>query len=271
MIVDAFNGLLRTLVASYSQMFSAVSPRLGFVLMSIVIGIAMLWVVGKTSNQPAIERAKKLMQAHLLEMRLFGDDPGLLLSAQKNLILSNFKYVGHMFRPALFLALPMLILYGHLDAVYGRRPLRVGETALVTARLALSSELLVLSASGGATVETAAVRVQPASEVSWRMRAIENGAVELTLKSTGVELQKTALAGARFEYVSQRRSGSWWERLLLAPGENGYESAGVEWLEVQYPATEIGFGPITTHWVVWFLLISIVTAYLLKGFFGVVL
>ncbi len=271
MIVDLFNAALRAAVAGYSQFFSQVSPRLGFVLMSIAIGIAMLWVVGKTSNQPAIERAKKLMQAHLLEMRLFGDDPGLLLAAQKDLILSNFKYVGHMLRPALFLALPMVILYGHLDAVYGRRPLRVGETALVTAKVVPQRGVPVLSASTGATVETAAVRVQAAGEVSWRVRVIENGSAELTLKSAAGELTKSALAGANFEYVSQRRSGRWWERLLLAPGEDGYGSTGVEWLDVRYPTAEIGFGPFTTHWVVWFLLISIVTAYLLKGFFGVVL
>ncbi len=271
MIVDLFNGLLRALVAGYCGIFAGPGPMPGFVLLSIMIGIAMLWVVGKTSNQPALERAKKRMQAHLLEMRLFGDDPGLLLRAQKDLIVNNVKYVAHMLRPALFLAAPMVVLYGHLDAVYGRRPLRVGEAALATAKMDLSGEAPRLTASAGVAVETPAVRVWPAGEVSWRVRAIGAGEAELTLQSRHGELRKNAAVGEGFGYVSQRRAGAWWERLFLAPGEDGYESTAIEWLEIRYPEREIGFGSWTTHWVVWFLLISILTAYLLKGFFGVVL
>ncbi len=271
MIVDLLNGLLRALVAGYAGVFERLGPMPGLALLSILIGIAMLWVVGKTSNQRAVERAKKRMQAHLLEMRLFGDDPGLLLRAQKDLILNNVKYIAHMFRPALVLAAPLVVLYGHLDAVYGRRPLRVGEAALATAKMDLSGAAPRLTASAGIAVETAAVRAPYAGEVSWRVRAVGAGAAELTLQSQHGELRKSAVVGDGFGYVSQRRAGSWWQRLLPASGEDGYESAAVEWLEIQYPAREIGFGSWTTHWVVWFLLISILTAYLLKGFFGIVL
>ncbi len=270
MIVDLFNGLPRALVAGYSGIFEGLGPMPGFVLLSILIGIVMLWVVGKTSNQHAVERSKKHMQAHLLEMRLFGDDPVLLLRAQKDLVLNNFKYAMHMLRPMLFLTAPMVILYSHLDAVYGRRPLRIGETALVTAKMDLSGATPSLTASRGFEVETPAVRVRPAGEASWRVRAVGEGEAELTLKSQHGELRKSAVVGDGFGYVPQRRARAWWQRLFLAPGEDGYESAEIEWFEIRYPEREIGFGPLTAHWVVWFLLISILTAYLLKGFFGVV-
>ncbi len=271
MLVDLLNGLLRALVAGYAGVFERVGPMPGFVLLSVSIGVAMLWVVGKTSNQPAIERAKKRMQAHLLEMRLFGDDPGLLLRAQKDLLRNNGKYAAHMLRPALFLAAPLVVLYGHLDAVYGRRPLRVGEAALVTAKMPLSGEAPSLTASGGVAVETPAIRVRPAGEVSWRVRAVEEGEAELILQSQHGALRKAALVGSGFEYVSQRRARSWRQRLLPASGEDGYASAAIEWLEIRYPAREIGIGPLTAHWVVWFLLLSVLAAYLFKGFFGIVL
>ena len=44
------------------------------VAVSIAAGIAMVWGFGRVSNQNALRRAKKRMQAHLLELRLFGDD-----------------------------------------------------------------------------------------------------------------------------------------------------------------------------------------------------
>ena len=67
------------------------------------------------------------MQAHLLEMKLYQDEPGLLFRAQGNLLLNNFRYLGHMLRPALYLALPMVVLFAHFDSVYGQRALRVGR------------------------------------------------------------------------------------------------------------------------------------------------
>ena len=271
MAVDLFNGLLRACVAGYAAAFERWGAMPGFVLLSILIGIAMLWVVGKTSNQRAVERAKKRMQAHLLEMRLFGDDPRLLLRAQKDLLLHNAKYAAHMTRPMLFLAAPMVILYAHLDAVYGRRPLRVGETALVTAKIDPSGAAPSLTASPGIAVETPAVRVPPDGEVSWRVRAVGEGRAELILRSPQGELRKSAVVGGGLAYAPQRRAGSWWRRLLLAPGEDGYDAAAIAWLEIEYPAREIGFGAWRTHWVVWFLLISILAAWLLKSRFGVVL
>lgn len=271
MAVDLFNDLLRAFVAGYAGAFERLGLMPGFLLQAVLIGAAMLWVVGKTSNQRAVERTKKRMQAHLLEMRLFGDDLRLLLRAQKDLLRHNVKYAAHMLRPMLFLAAPMVILYGHLDAVYGRRPLRVGEAALVTAKMDLSGEAPILTASPGIAVETAAVRVHPDDEVSWRVRAVGEGRAELILRSRHGELRKSAVVGDGFDYVPQRRAGAWWERLFLAPGEDGYDSAAIEWLEIRHPAREIGFGSWRTHWVVWFLLVSILAAYLLKDFFGVVL
>jgi uncharacterized membrane protein (DUF106 family) len=40
-------------------------------------------------------------------------------------------------------------------------------------------------------------------------------------------------------------------------------------VEVRYPGSEIDAFGLQLHWLVWFLLISIVAAYALKGVFGV--
>ena len=97
--VDIFNSLLRTVIGGICGLGVGVHPMIGLTLISILTGIGMLWVFGKTSNQEKISRTKKRLQAYLLEMRLFGDDISLVFSAQKKLVIDNFRYIGLMMRP----------------------------------------------------------------------------------------------------------------------------------------------------------------------------
>ena len=271
MIVDGFNALLRASISGYAGLFGSLNPLASLALASVALGIGMLWVVGKTSNQQAIVRAKKRMQARLLEMRLYRDEPRLLFRAQGNLLVENARYVGHMLRPALFLALPMIVLYAHFDAVYGRRPLRVGETALVSAKSTLDSSELALAGSASIAVDSVSVRTASGGEIVWRIRAEAEGDDTVEIRTPGGTVAKAASVGSGLSYVSAARARSWWQRLLLSPGESGYDADAVSVVEIAYPSREIGVPGWETHWVVWFLVISLVSAYLLKGAFGVAL
>lgn len=271
MVLDGFNALLRAVVAGHAGIFEPAHPLWGLSVASALIGVGMLWVVGKTSNQAAIERAKKRMQAHLLEMRIYRDEPAVLMRAQAQLLASNARYLGHMLRPAVVLALPMVVLFGHFDAVYGRRPLQVGESALVSARTSLSGQQLSLAVPDGLEVTADSVTSTAAGEVVWRVRVISEGNYEAALHSPEGTIGKRLEAATDSQYVSATRTGPWWQRLLLAPGERGIPAGPVSAITVEYPARHIGLGGLETHWVVWFLGISILTAYLLKGYFGIVL
>jgi uncharacterized membrane protein (DUF106 family) len=67
-----------------------------------------------------------------------------------------------------------------------------------------------------------------------------------------------------------RRVHSAWDA-LWSPGENRLSTPSIEWVETPYPAATIGLAGIELHWVIWFLLISVIAAYLLKGYFNVVI
>lgn len=269
MIVDGFNAALRACAAGYARLFEPLQPVAGLALVSALVGLGMLWVVGKTSDQEAITKAKKRMQAYLLEMRLYRDEPGLLFRAQGNLVLQNLRYVAHMLRPALVLTLPMVVLYGHFDAVYGRRPLRAGESALLTVETDLPGGSLSLAGSHPFAVDSASVASAVGREVVWRVRAEAEGRGALTVKTPHGTVSKSAVAGGGHSYVSASRAGAWWQRLLLSPGEAGFERNGVTEIRIAYPARRIGVGAWQTHWAVWFLGISIVTALLFRNRLGV--
>lgn len=271
MIIDGVNAVLRAAVSWYARMFDAVHPFAGLAILSAVIGLGMLWVVGKTSNQRAIGRTKKRMQAHLLEMRLYRDDPTILVRAQGLLILSNLRYIGLMLKPAVFLALPMVVLYAHFDAVYGRRPLGIGEPALVAVRTELSSAQLALKGSDEVAVDSLPVSSRNLRQVTWRVRAVQTGVGVLSLETPEGPVEKAAVSGRGSAYLSSTRTRSAWERVLLNPGEPRIDTESVSSVEIAYPSRNIGIGGWETHWAIWFLVISLATAFLCKRHFGVVL
>ena len=60
-------------------------PRLaGLTVVAAGVGAAMLWVFGRTSNQARMKQIKRRVQAGLLELRVFVDEPGVSLRAQKD-------------------------------------------------------------------------------------------------------------------------------------------------------------------------------------------
>jgi hypothetical protein len=76
-------SVMRFLIGGFLSLFEARHPLLSLGLISLLAGVVMLWVFRRVSNQGAIRVAKKRLQAHLYELRLFADEPRLVWRAQK--------------------------------------------------------------------------------------------------------------------------------------------------------------------------------------------
>jgi hypothetical protein len=239
---------------------------LSLFLVSAAAGIALLSVFRKTSDQAAIRRTRRRLQAHLLEIRLYGDDPAIVWQAQKSLLAANARYFLLMLRPAAVLTLPMLALFVVLDGFYGRRPLNPGETAIVTVQLrrgGTAPHPIRLDAPDGIAVESPPVRVLGADQVSWRIRAARPVSGELRLTAGPASLTKSIVVAAERRFVSTRRVRRFAE-LVFFPGERPLPGGEVEWIELGYPAARVRTFGFETHWLVWFLLISMVSALLVR-------
>ncbi len=98
-MLDWFNAIFRVLIGGYASLFGDLHPLVSLTPLSIAVGVVMLWVFGLTSDQDAINKTKKRLQAYLLELRLFGDDPSLIWQSQKSLLAANLRYMGLMLKP----------------------------------------------------------------------------------------------------------------------------------------------------------------------------
>lgn len=238
----------------------------GLTAIAIAAAIAMLWAFKHCSDQARIQLTKRKIRAHLLAFRLFTDEPAMIFRSQGQLLVWNLRYMALMLRPTAVTLIPLALLLFHLDAVYGRRPLHAGESAVVTAQVSgpsrLKTDALVLRGAG-ISIETPALRLPDANRVCWRVRATrgESSTVELVLSSRSVT--KIVQAGPSALYLSKRRVSSvlsW----LCYPGEPLLAGASVDWIEVEYPSAKMNVFGFGVHWLMWFCVVSLVAMLLLR-------
>lgn len=241
-----------------------VAALAGLIAMSVLAGIGMLLVFRRASDQAAVRQAKSLVAAHLLEFRLFMDEPRLILRAQRDLIVANLRFLKLMLRPVLVLTVPMVLLLSVLDGFYGHAPLQVGEAAIVTAGLEDGATTPVLKTPAEIAMETV-VLVPGEHQVSWRIRPLRAKSSEVEILHNGSVFRKSVCAGTGVHFLSERRGSL--ANFLLHPGELPLTGGAVGWIEVRYPSAAV----LRLHWLIWFFVVSAIAVLALRRRFRITL
>jgi uncharacterized membrane protein (DUF106 family) len=269
------NAFLTSLFSLMLTPFRSFHPLVSLFVVSLVTGILMLVVFRYTSDQEKIKEAKDKMKAHLLEIRLFKDDMGILFSAQKNILLHNFKYMQYTLMPMLVMIVPITLMLIHLNGWYGYRPLKPGESAIVSVKLSDQNterlSRMEIEADKGLTVETPLLRIPETREVDWRVRADALGSHKVTVDVPGFSFQKSITVSDKgLVRVSPRSVSSGLWKVLLNPGERPLKKNPVVGeIDVSYPSRSYNLLGFEMDWIVVFFILSILSGFAFKGFLGV--
>lgn len=224
------------------------------VVVGIAWGLLTAWLFRSTVNAPALRATLRNIHANFLEFRLFFNEPRLIWRAQKALIRANLRVCALLLPPTLILAPPTAWLMLQLDAAYGGAPLRVGEPAVVTAKLSSDSQEARLDAPPGIAIDAPPVHITSDREIAWRILPARPVIGNLRFKIGGLEITKAIAAGDRPVFLLRRRGRSLWV-FLLHPEEPRIPQGAVEWLDVDYPRA-------TPWWIAWFFGVSSASAVL---------
>ena len=276
------NGVLTRLFDVLLWPFRGLPPIWALIAISFVTGILMLWIFGKVSNQTKIRTVRERIRGNLIGIRLFGDDLGMLFRLQGRILRQTASYLGHSLLPMLVMLVPILLVLTQMNLRFSVRPMKPGEQAVVTVRLRDASpmrEQIRLEVPDGVVLETSGVRIDDVSEdfreVAWRIRAEESGEYKLLVKAGVQTVDKDLSVGGGWGAVSALRTGqNFWE-VLLWPGEPPVDaSAEIESVKVTYAALPLTFllwdvNAMTSGWLVFFFVASIVFGYAFRGVLGV--
>jgi hypothetical protein len=245
-------------------------PWLGLCLVSLATGVIMLLVFRYASNQRGIVAAKDRIKAYLLEIRLFKDEPILVLHAQQYILGAILRYLGYSVKPVLVLLVPLIIWLLQLNLLYGYQPLRPGESAIVSItlrdKLSWQDMNVQLTTPAEIVAETPPLRIVDQRRVDWRVRAARNGAFDLVFRIGNQVVRKEVRVGDQVTRVSPVRREARIPESFLDEGEPPIpRDSGVETIRVGYRPRSIDFFGWRAQWIVLFVLLSLLAGYGLQG------
>lgn len=225
------------------------------------------------SNQDGIERAKDLIKAHLLELRLYKDDFLVTLRAQGKILRHNMSYLGYALLPMAVMIGPFLLMLVQIESRFAFRGLEPGEQALLTVQIesetpvsGLEIELLL---PPGVERESPALRIDQSGEVVWRVRGADAGVHDVTISVGDQSLHKLIVVDQNGTWVATDLYRADDLTTLLYPQEPALPVDGpASILTLSYPRAGGEFGGLsTTSWI--FMGSSILFGFLLRGPLGV--
>jgi hypothetical protein len=269
-----FNSVLGAIFDLFFAPFRPLGPWAGMIAVSLAVGILMLVIFKKTSNQAGIKRSKNKIKAHLLEIRLYKNDLGQSFRSQGAILGANLRYMGHALRPMLVMIGPVLLILAQINLRYGSASLSKGGQALVKITLTEGTSAVgtpvTLIAPDGIVIETPPLRIEEAREVDWRIRGEAPGLHRLAFDIAGMIVAKNvSVEQAAPAKVAALRSRKILD-LILSPGENPLpKNSPVASIEIIYPSQRLALFGLRVHWLVAFFVLSIFFGFALKGVFKV--
>lgn len=246
-VTSAFDALLSPL--------ETLGAAFALVFVSGVFGVLALIAFKRISWQRGIKAAKNRIKAHLIEIRIYQDDLGIVTRAIGKVLLRNLQYLGLNLVPFVPLALPFAFVLAQLVVRYGFGPvpLSQGEVAagrgtLIEVSLAPGHGELVrgleIEYPEGLEPRSPLVRVPGEGRAFQEVVARRAGAHEIAFALPGGERVTKLLAAGEGLRSMQPERGRGFLAALLWPAEDAFGSdSAFERIAFTYPASDLGWLP----------------------------
>lgn len=250
-------------------------PLASLLVVSIATAAAIVPVIGRTSDQPRVAATKRRIRAALLEIRLFNDDPRLVMRAVGHALAQNLLYLRLSLVPLVWLAIPLTLLVTHLQPFYGYSGLQPGAPSLIKVTV---RDVSAMDAAARATIDGPAalgidagpVRLAGSNEVLWRLVPRAPGDYTVSVRIGSDSVTKTVRVSDGPARRSPRRPSPGLVDELLYPSEAPIDDASsIVSIDVPYPETTIDVLGVHLHWTIVYLVLSMAAALILARQFGV--
>jgi uncharacterized membrane protein (DUF106 family) len=174
------------------------SPFWAIVILGVIISLLIVLVYKYATNQQEMGRLKgeqKNFQKRLKELR---SNPEEMMKVQKEAMKVNMEYMKHSFKATLITLLPILLIFGWMNAHLAYEPIYPGEPYIVTATFSegVTGEVELLVDDGTELLSSAK---QPLADPTWKLKSTA-GTHFLTVKTSSDEAQRKVLITKDLRY-----------------------------------------------------------------------
>jgi len=262
-------GVLRSAMEGLMVPFDLLGPFWGLTLLSILSGVGMLWVVGKTTPQKVVERSRNQMDASVYEIRLFLDSPKRVMISLGRLLANSALYIASMLPAFVVLALPLGLMFLSLEARYGFEAIPVGTPFVISVELADGVDGRSVSVTPGEGIEITSPPLYVASKNETYVRAIattsKSSSVLVDVGGRAVE-KRIVSDPAASQMAPDRASGT---GLFTSFGSEAGMDGDVVSIHVPHETRDGRYLGISMPWWIWWMFIMMVAAFGLRKPMGV--
>ncbi|MCP4447981.1 MAG: hypothetical protein GY811_21995 [Myxococcales bacterium] len=269
--MGAIAGIFRSGIEGLVGLFDLLGPFLGLSLLSILSGIGMLWVVGKTTPQKVVERARNRMDSAVYEIRLFIDSPKRVVISLGRLLSNSLLYIVAMLPAFVILAVPLAFIYLSLDARHGREAIPVNEPFVVSVQLADGVDGRKVSFTANAGIEITSPPLYVQSKQAVYVRAVAMRPVDATIfvDLGGRAVTKRIVADPNAEQMAPDRASG--IDLFFSYGPEDSLDGRITGISVPHATKDGRYLGINMPWWIWWLVLMMIAAFGLRKPMGVTL
>ena len=110
------------------------------ILMSFLISLIVILVTKFTTNQVLMKKLKEDMKEHQKQIKELKSEPAKAMEVQKKMMESNMKYMSHSLRPTLITFIPIILIFGFMNANFAFENIKPQQEFQVTAFLEKNSD-----------------------------------------------------------------------------------------------------------------------------------
>src|SRR3989344_6394446 len=128
--------MLNTLLDPVFNPLLQFPPLVGVLIISLIISVMITVIYKFTTNQSLMRDLKNEMKELQKETKELRSEPEKAMQVQKKAMETNMKYMMHSMKSTIFTILPIIIIFGWLNANLAYEPILPGQEFSVSATFA---------------------------------------------------------------------------------------------------------------------------------------
>ncbi len=176
-------------------------PLLAILVLSFIISLIIVLVYKWMTDQNEMKRLKDELSAHQKKMKELKSDPEKMMKAQKEAMSVNMQYMSKSMKPTLITFLPIILIFGWMNAHFAYAPLMPNEEFTLAASFEkeISGNATITVPEGLEIIGDATKEIEEHS-ATFKLKGLE-GEYYATLASNGQEVDKKIIITTEPKYA----------------------------------------------------------------------
>ena len=173
------------------------------IIVSLLVSLVITLVYKYFTNQDLMKQLKDEIKALQKEMKELKDNPQEMMKVQKKAMETNMKYMMQSFRSTLITFIPIILIFGWMNANVAFIPIHPGEEFVVDVALAKAAPATTITAAVPQGIENKgeAQKMVDAGGIGKFVFTAEGaGTYDLAFSAQNTTLQKRVIVTTKQEY-----------------------------------------------------------------------